>query len=98
MITSHAVDDLGPEDNAGAGHIGTVEFNSSTLYRYATVAVHELAGQLAADTPQAVNAIRTRLCVRHAHGQAEYLCQPYLAGCRAGHAARGSTRQPYRCV
>lgn len=32
-----AVDDLKPEDSAGAGMIGTVEFNSSTLYRYATV-------------------------------------------------------------
>ena len=28
-----AVDDLQKEDNAGAGHLGTVEFNSSTLYR-----------------------------------------------------------------
>lgn len=37
-----AVDDLAPEDNAGAGHLGTVEFNSSTLYRYATVNVSEL--------------------------------------------------------
>lgn len=49
-----AVDDLAPTDNAGAGHIGTVEFNSSTLYRYATIAVHELARQLKADTPDAV--------------------------------------------
>ncbi|AXK88203.1 CRISPR system Cascade subunit CasC [Nocardia farcinica] len=32
-----AVDDRSPEDNAGAGMIGVVEFNSSTLYRYATV-------------------------------------------------------------
>lgn len=32
-----AVDDLAPEDNAGAGMIGTVEFVSSTLYRYATI-------------------------------------------------------------
>ncbi len=32
-----AVDDRAPEDNPGAGMIGTVEFNSSTLYRYATV-------------------------------------------------------------
>lgn len=32
-----AVDDCAPEDNAGAGMIGTVSFNSSTLYRYATV-------------------------------------------------------------
>ncbi len=37
-----AVDDLQTEDNAGAGHLGTVEFNSSTLYRYATVNATEL--------------------------------------------------------
>lgn len=37
-----AVDDNGAEDNAGAGMIGTVEFNSSTLYRYATVNATEL--------------------------------------------------------
>lgn len=41
-----AIDDLSPEDNAGAGMLGTVEFNSSTLYRYANVAVHELQRQL----------------------------------------------------
>lgn len=41
-----AVDDRAPEDNAGAGMIGTIEYNSSTLYRYATVAVHELNKQL----------------------------------------------------
>ncbi|MGJ4848966.1 type I-E CRISPR-associated protein Cas7/Cse4/CasC [Bacillota bacterium Meth-B3] len=41
-----AVDDMSPEDNAGAGHIGMVEFNSATLYRYATIAVHELYRQL----------------------------------------------------
>ena len=34
-----AVDDRAPEDNDGAGHLGTTEFNSSTLYRYATVNV-----------------------------------------------------------
>ena len=44
-----AVDDCAPEDNAGAGHLGTVEFNSSTLYRYATVNVSELARGLATD-------------------------------------------------
>ena len=37
-----AVDDLQEDDNAGAGHLGTVEFNSSTLYRYATVNASEL--------------------------------------------------------
>lgn len=41
-----AVDDFGDDDNAGAGHIGTVEFNSSTLYRYATVNIAELASFL----------------------------------------------------
>lgn len=45
-----AVDDCAPEDNAGAGHLGTVEFNSSTLYRYATVNVAELARSLKEDT------------------------------------------------
>lgn len=44
-----AVDDCGPEDTAGAGHLGTVEFNSSTLYRYATVNIRELAENLNAD-------------------------------------------------
>jgi CRISPR system Cascade subunit CasC len=37
-----AVDDRSPDGNAGAGMIGTVEFNASTLYRYATVNVTEL--------------------------------------------------------
>ena len=41
-----AVDDRAPEDNAGAGMMGTIEFNSATLYRYATVAVHELYKQI----------------------------------------------------
>lgn len=41
-----AVDDNAAEDNAGAGMIGTVEFTSSTLYRYATVNATELAKSL----------------------------------------------------
>lgn len=41
-----AVDDLAPEDNTGAGMLGTIEFNSSTLYRYANVAIHEFANQI----------------------------------------------------
>ena len=49
-----AVDDLSPEDTSGAGHLGTVEYNSSTLYRYASVNVRELAESLWADTPEAV--------------------------------------------
>jgi CRISPR system Cascade subunit CasC len=41
-----AMDDLSAEDSAGAGMLGTIEYNSSTLYRYANVAVHELVKQL----------------------------------------------------
>jgi len=58
-----AVDDSAAEDTAGAGHLGTVEFNSSTLYRYATVAVHELHEQLGDDTEQAVQQfVRAFVC------------------------------------
>lgn len=42
-----AVDDRSPEDNAGAGHLGTLEFHSSTLYRYATLNLGELSEHLA---------------------------------------------------
>ncbi|NNM46439.1 type I-E CRISPR-associated protein Cas7/Cse4/CasC [Knoellia koreensis] len=37
-----AVDDQQEKDEAGAGMIGTVEFNSGTLYRYAVVGVEQL--------------------------------------------------------
>jgi CRISPR system Cascade subunit CasC len=53
-----AIDDLSPGDNAGAGMIGTVEYNSATLYRYATVAAHELFLQLNSSKPALENAIR----------------------------------------
>ena len=49
-----AVDDRSPADNAGAGHLGTVEFNSSTLYRYATVNVAELSAQLGKEAAHTV--------------------------------------------
>lgn len=49
-----AVDDYAPEDNPGAGHLGTIEYNSATLYRYATVNCKELAGSLGEATPEAV--------------------------------------------
>ncbi|SDH19709.1 type I-E CRISPR-associated protein Cas7/Cse4/CasC [Pseudonocardia oroxyli] len=56
-----AVDDhknADDEEDAGAGMIGTVEFNSSTLYRYATVDVDRLADNLgdAKATQRAVEA------------------------------------------
>lgn len=53
-----AVDDLNPEDTAGAGMLGTIEYNSSTLYRYANVSAHELNKQLQEDGESTVEAIR----------------------------------------
>lgn len=54
-----AVDDKNPEEETGAGMIGTVEFNAATLYRYATVSVHGLRANLGDDdaTARAVEAV-----------------------------------------
>lgn len=41
-----AVDDENTDEETGAGMIGTVDFNSATLYRYATLGVHQLAANL----------------------------------------------------
>jgi CRISPR system Cascade subunit CasC len=41
-----AVDDKNTDAEPGAGMIGTVDFNSATLYRYAAVGVHQLADNL----------------------------------------------------
>lgn len=49
-----AVDDEQGDDQSGAGHLGTVEFNSSTLYRYATLNLAELEKNLGKDTPSVV--------------------------------------------
>lgn len=53
-----AVDDLAPENNAGAGMLGTVEYNSATLYRYANVAIHELYEQLGGQKDEVINALK----------------------------------------
>lgn len=53
-----AVDDLTPEDNAGAGMLGTVEFNSATLYRYANVAIHEFNRQLDGRKEEVINSLK----------------------------------------
>lgn len=52
-----ALDDLSPEESAGAGMLGNIEFNSSTLYRYANVAVHDLQGQLK-DKTATINSLK----------------------------------------
>lgn len=41
-----AVDDLQPEDTAGADMIGTIEFNSSCYYRYSVIDVDQLRDNL----------------------------------------------------
>lgn len=52
-----AVDDRSPDDNAGAGMLSTIEYNSSTLYRYANVAIHELLHQLK-DKESTINTLK----------------------------------------
>lgn len=52
-----AVDDLAPEDNQGAGMLGTIEYNSSTLYRYANIAMHDFCNQLG-DKESAINSAK----------------------------------------
>ena len=53
-----AVDDLKPEDTAGAGMIGTVGFNSSCFYRYANVDIDQLSGNLRDDRELAIASLR----------------------------------------
>jgi CRISPR system Cascade subunit CasC len=56
-----AVDDLRPEDTAGADMIGTVEFNSACYYRYAVVDWEKLVENLQGDTELASRGLRTFL-------------------------------------
>lgn len=53
-----AIDDLSPKDNAGAGMLGTVEYNSSELYRYASIALHEFLSQLDDDKEALASAVK----------------------------------------
>jgi len=56
-----AVDDLKPEDTAGADMIGTVEFNSACFYRYAVVDWNKLVGNLQDDQELARKGLRAFL-------------------------------------
>lgn len=67
-ISTHAIesefdyfigsDDLNKRDGVmGAAMLGTIEFNSSTLYRYANIALHEFVNQLG-DKESTVNAAK----------------------------------------
>jgi len=56
-----AVDDLKPEDTAGADMMGTVEFNSACYYRYAVVDWAKLTENLQGDAELAAKGLRTFL-------------------------------------
>jgi len=53
-----AVDDLKPDDTAGADMMGTVEFNSACFYRYAVVDWEKLVENLQGDTELAAKGLR----------------------------------------
>jgi CRISPR system Cascade subunit CasC len=52
-----ALDDAKDFNEQGAAMLGTIEFSSATYYRYATVALHQLAENLADDIPSTINAL-----------------------------------------
>lgn len=56
-----AVDDLKPEDTAGADMMGTVEFNSACYYRYAVVDWDKLVANLQGDADLSAKGLRTFL-------------------------------------
>jgi len=56
-----AVDDLKPEDTAGADMMGTVEFNSDCFYRYAVVDWEKLVTNLQTDRELATKGLRAFL-------------------------------------
>ena len=56
-----AVDDLKPEDTAGADMMGTVEFNAACFYRYALVDLDLLTKNLQGDTTLATKGVRAFL-------------------------------------
>jgi CRISPR system Cascade subunit CasC len=56
-----AVDDLKPEDSAGADMMGTVEFNSACFYRYAVVDWDKLGSNLQGDSELARKGLRAFL-------------------------------------
>jgi CRISPR system Cascade subunit CasC len=56
-----AVDDLKPDDNAGADMLGTVEFNSACFYRYAALDLAKLHKNLQGDTELMFNGLEVFL-------------------------------------
>ena len=91
-----AVDDCAPEDNAGAGHLGTVEFNSFTMYRYATVNVMELYRHLGKDTCRGCRRVYKSVYLFYADRETEYICKSYIAGCSIYYSKKGSAFKSLR--
>jgi CRISPR system Cascade subunit CasC len=56
-----AVDDLGREDETGAGMVGTQEFNSACFYRYANIDFTQLQSNLRGDRELALSGVRAFL-------------------------------------
>jgi len=56
-----AVDDLQPDDTAGADMLGTVEFNSACYYRYALIDIEKLVENLQGDTELALRGLEAFL-------------------------------------
>ena len=54
-----AVDDLNPEEETGAGMVGELEFAGAVFYKYATISLGDLLGNLAGDQDLVVRAITT---------------------------------------
>jgi len=53
-----AIDDYKQENNNGAGMLGNIEFNSSTLYRYGNIALHEFYKQLNNDEDAMIRSVK----------------------------------------
>lgn len=93
-----AVDDCAPEDNAGAGHLGTVEYNSATLYRYATVNVLELVRTLGAEqAAQTVRAFGEAFIRSMPTGKQNSFANRTLPDA-LHHPAAGPAGEPLRCL
>ncbi|MCA9834405.1 MAG: type I-E CRISPR-associated protein Cas7/Cse4/CasC [Thermomicrobiales bacterium] len=56
-----AVDDLNLKEDTGAGMMGMVDFDSSTLYRYTNIDMEQLAENLGGDSELAANALKAYL-------------------------------------
>ena len=57
-----AVDDLNPDDTAGAGMMGFTGYNSACFYRYARLDWEQLVANLGGDTELAMRAVEAFLC------------------------------------